>query len=429
MGGFFYHVLALNISLTPLIAALLILMPLFKMRYSAYFRYWMWLVISLRLLVPVSFGAYSPFLLNFPVHTDLPEAISQSPIFQNSDFTGAAVASALFSGLTFGKIITVMYFTGVIAFLAYKFASYTLFLRSVKRWSREPVDAGIAGIVAELSPAYGLNADKNRLKIRRCKKIAGPMVIGLFRPTLLLPDDEYDPVKLRMVLSHEIVHLKRHDLWYKLVLLFVCALHWFNPVVQIMAKRADNDLEISCDNIVLKSADINEKKLYSKMIIEMAANNLRSAPPALSTNFKSGKDSLGNRIKGIFDSGIKKSGTAALIIIVFALAVMGEFVHIKNIPASLTGINQQVQAGQEIRPQINKAADSNKESLDYGTGLDYGIKEPQTAPTADNAGLPDMNTQGGASKPASLPSQPARPAQSATEVVIIDLNQLSPEDD
>ncbi|MDX9871107.1 MAG: M56 family metallopeptidase [Clostridia bacterium] len=418
MTEFFYHILSLNIGLTPVIAALLLLMPLWGIRYAASFRYWVWLALALRLLLPFSLGKYTPFLFNvplFPASPKLPETLSQGPISHSADCSETLSASTVFTQLTFGQIIIMLYFIVAISFLAYKLMAYALFCRRISKWSRGPSDTGIAERVSELSSIYRLKGRKTRLKIRICKKIAGPMVLGLFQQTLLLPDEEYDDEKLKMILSHEIVHIKRRDLWYKLALLLVCALHWFNPLVHIMAKRADRDLEISCDNLVLKAADIHEKKRYSMMIIEMAAHNSRSAPPALSTNFKSSKESLENRIKGIFDSGLKKSGRGAIIVIVFLLAFFGGVFKISDIPVSAANTGQPVQALPEREPSL--------EIKPEPPGENTAGESRETGDTPSETAMEDKD----------LPAQPRSaqtlsPAQPA-ELVMIDLEQLIAEAD
>ena len=73
------------------------------------------------------------------------------------------------------------------------------------------------------------------------------MIIGLFRPTLLLPHEGYQKIDLEVIIRHELVHFKRNDLWFKLLLVCANAVHWFNPVIYLMVREANRDIEISCD--------------------------------------------------------------------------------------------------------------------------------------------------------------------------------------
>ncbi len=78
-----------------------------------------------------------------------------------------------------------------------------------------------------------------------------PVMTGMISPVILLPDMAFTEEELSMILRHELVHWKRRDIWYKFVLLLANAVHWFNPLVWVMARQADQDIEISCDGAVL----------------------------------------------------------------------------------------------------------------------------------------------------------------------------------
>lgn len=77
------------------------------------------------------------------------------------------------------------------------------------------------------------------------------MLVGFFHPAILLPPVKFAGDELSLILKHELIHFKRHDLWYKALILEATALHWFNPVVYLMAKAAAVQCEISCDALVL----------------------------------------------------------------------------------------------------------------------------------------------------------------------------------
>jgi len=59
------------------------------------------------------------------------------------------------------------------------------------------------------------------------------MLVGLLKSTLILPVEIYTPAELRMIITHELVHFKRHDVWFKAILLVTAAVHWFNPFVYL----------------------------------------------------------------------------------------------------------------------------------------------------------------------------------------------------
>ena len=81
------------------------------------------------------------------------------------------------------------------------------------------------------------------------------MVIGVLRPRLLLPEEGYDARSLAFILRHELTHCRRHDLWYQLALLLANAVHWFNPLIWLMVRQAQGDMELTCDDAVVAGAD------------------------------------------------------------------------------------------------------------------------------------------------------------------------------
>ena len=87
---------------------------------------------------------------------------------------------------------------------------------------------------------------------------------GLLRPRLLLPHEGYDLQDLRYILRHELCHLKRRDMLLKLVLLAANAMHWFNPVVYLMLRQADEDIELACDSAATDGLELPERAAYSR---------------------------------------------------------------------------------------------------------------------------------------------------------------------
>ena len=96
------------------------------------------------------------------------------------------------------------------------------------------------------------------------------MAVGLFRTTVYLPHEHYTAQELEMIFRHELIHWQRKDLWYKLLLLAARSIHWCNPLVWRMAKRAERDLEISCDSMAVQGRDAAYRKAYGLMILQEA---------------------------------------------------------------------------------------------------------------------------------------------------------------
>lgn len=142
------------------------------------------------------------------------------------------------------------YLAGAAAFLLYQGVSYALFRRTVRRWKRDVSRADYAAMLSDTARDLGVSAPEMIV----CEAISTPAVTGLLRPRLLLPHEHYDVQELRYILRHELCHLKRRDMLLKLVLLAANAMHWFNPVVYLMLRQADEDIELACDSAATDGA-------------------------------------------------------------------------------------------------------------------------------------------------------------------------------
>lgn len=90
------------------------------------------------------------------------------------------------------------------------------------------------------------------------------MIMGFFTPVLVLPNRQYDPEKLHFILKHEMIHLKRRDVYKKLLFMTANAVHWFNPLMWLMQREAVIDMELSCDERVTQGEGYAVKKAYTE---------------------------------------------------------------------------------------------------------------------------------------------------------------------
>ena len=100
--------------------------------------------------------------------------------------------------------------------------------------------------------------------------IASPVLVGLFHPVILLPhESRMSGADLGMVIHHELVHLKRKDLWVKMLVVVAGAMHWFNPFVHKLRKEIHLWSELSCDEEVVKEMSPAERKHYGLTILNL----------------------------------------------------------------------------------------------------------------------------------------------------------------
>ncbi len=151
--------------------------------------------------------------------------------------------------------------------------------------------------------------------VRSCC-VKTPMLMGLRKPVLILPNRIYAPRMLESILRHELTHYHRMDLLYKWFAAAVFALHWFNPFMGLFRRELDRLCELSCDEFILREMTQEEKQNYGETLLSLAA--IRSLPRSVvATTFATEKRTLKERLEQImtYKHGGKKTIALALAIL------------------------------------------------------------------------------------------------------------------
>ena len=327
----------LNLLKTSLLGALAILLmlvskPLWRERYRAKARCWLWLALAAFLLFPVDFSvkdapvqAAPPQDYTLFVGTDKTTIQSTDHLFgdmaEKSGQTSTQVRDSIIArpvtdpaqkATRYIPVTTILfygYLAGAAAFLLCQGVSYVRFRRTVRRW-RSGVTRGDYRALLQ-DTARSLNVTAPEMFV--CEAISTPAVTGLFRPTLLLPHEGYDLNDLRYILRHELCHLKRRDMLFKLVLLAANAMHWFNPVVYLMLRQADEDIELACDSAATDGLDRAERAAYSRTLLAAVQSHVRALPAT--TCFGGTVERLKRRITNVLGAQKKRGlGVVALVL-------------------------------------------------------------------------------------------------------------------
>lgn len=324
------------------ILVLLALSPLLKKKYAAKWRYWVWMIVAVRLLLPWSLS-----LPQAPVQFAIPQMSLTTPITpsqyppaapsvegQGQSAVPETPSEPVGQEVSLLQMAAIIWTAGFLLFLLHQLIAYRLFRKRALHRGNVVHDGRIPEILARLCREMGI---RRQIKIIAGHNIGGPMMIGFIRPHLLFPHTEYTDKALHYILKHELTHLKRHDLWYKLLLLLAKAMHWFNPLVWLMFHQAGQDLELSCDDEVTQGASFQERKEYSKTILA-SIHYRQSGKTALSTYFYGSKNTMKERFQNILNMGIKRRGTLALCMVLILVGAAGAFVacHQANPPAAVT---------------------------------------------------------------------------------------------
>lgn len=360
----FYTLLEISVSVSAVILLILLLTPVLKKRFTAKWRYWIWLILAVRLLIPVNFHMPQP-----AVQISVPQkaVMMQSPAPQTVQSTGTPAPTNQPSQpeteqpFIASELLITVWAAGAAVFLLFRFTGYFMFLSMVRRWSHPVREAEICKVLQSEKEEMGIRCGQVFL---RCKRISSPMMVGFFKPMLLLPETYYSEEESRLIFKHELIHWKRHDVWYKLLLYVANAVHWFNPVVWLMARIAQGNTELVCDSEVVKGFGTDYRRRYGETILSsVRKSTIRGT--SFSTYFYGGAKTLKQRFSNILDIGRKHRGIAAFCVVLIGAASVGSLVACNgsNLNAQVSSASSQLSATSDVTSEENSAVSSKSNSV------------------------------------------------------------------
>lgn len=153
-------------------------------------------------------------------------------------------------------------------------------------------------------------------RLYRTPLAASPMLFGVFRTVIYLPDREYSKQQLQYIMLHERMHLQRNDVIIKWISAIAVSIHWFNPIVYLVRREIDHICELSCDEAVINGFDTRKKLGYCDTLIAMMSDTKCSKTIAMCEE----KKTLIRRLAAIRDC--KKHTKTAIVFSCVLLVVM-----------------------------------------------------------------------------------------------------------
>lgn len=316
MREFLSGLFEVSLTMGAVTALLLVLSPVWKRRFRPQWRCWAWLLVALRLAVPFNVSLpRAPVVLEAPAPAAVSAAWVEEGGFQGVELTartlppGEAAPEAAGRGvsLTTAELAFAAWAAVAAGVLAARLLRYAAFRRRTARWCT-PAGA------YEGVPVYA------------CALLSSPALTGLLRPRILLPEG-VEGERRAFALAHEAMHARRRDLWSKALLLWVCALHWFNPLVWLLRRAAERDMEIACDAAVLAGRDGEWRRRYGAALLSFVPVG-RPAP--LTSQFAGGARGLKERFRALMDASAKRPGRAALLLVLCAALLGGPLVACRS---------------------------------------------------------------------------------------------------
>lgn len=309
MRDYMITLLICSVTMSALSLFYMAVTPLLAKRYSVTSRYYTWLIMVI--------GLIFPFRPRF--HSALVKVVmtgdTAAPVIQIGNRAPVAVFGAANAVLPpaiphilWWQAAAAVWLAGMSVFLVYHAAKHRRFLKMAARWSDAITDEQTYALFQNLKAEMGITEN---IGLRFCDCVGSPMMTGLANPCILLPRAEFAPDELHFILKHELVHYRQKDLWYKCLVLLATAMHWFNPIVYLMAKAIDLQCELSCDEKVIRSTGADIRQYYSETIIGVVRYQSK-LKTVLSTHFYGGKKGMKERIFSIMDMSRKRAGSAVI---------------------------------------------------------------------------------------------------------------------
>lgn len=306
---------------TALGALLILLRPITKKLFPSAWHYYMWISVMVVMILPVRFilpqkplqpqpqiavSAVSevnrhaeivsePAQVQIP--SDTPRIKLQSDYRKLTSFVTGRVLSMAFLWLAVAGILILS-----------KIVRYILFLIILRRGSQTVECPELAAFT------------EKRIAVRKVRGISSPLMLGIFKPTLVLPATELTKEQLNNILSHEIVHFKRRDIALKWFTSLVKCIHWFNPAVYYISRQADIECEISCDMSVVKHMTKEQELSYVNTILTLLSDGASKTVP-LTTGMTGNKELLKRRFTMIKNK-TKFRRKIVIISIIAALVIL-----------------------------------------------------------------------------------------------------------
>ncbi|NGZ76504.1 DUF4825 domain-containing protein [Saccharibacillus sp. VR-M41] len=269
MTGLFLKIVNMSVT-ASYIAALVILVRLLLLKAPKAYSYALWLAVAVRLMLPVSFTSELSLLRL----ADTDAASAAGYIGTLPKFTAVEKVDLISVGTE--KVGTLIRESNLPA---------AGMLDQLVRWQFQPAKAvWIWLFVAAALLLYSLiSYIRLRIRIRTATKVRitgygrvyesdridTPFVCGFLKPSIYLPSG-MDPDQLPGILEHERKHISRGDHWIKPFAFLLLTLHWFNPLMWLSYRLMSRDMEMSCDESVLRKMGAGAKKRYASCLLSIS---------------------------------------------------------------------------------------------------------------------------------------------------------------
>ena len=334
MNEFMKVLLSLSVSGTLLLLLILVWKPLYKTKFSKRWQYYIWIIVALRFLLPFTpdttivgslFEKSGTTVITneIPTNPDVPVWVNTNnnetePIQTSRDITAVAMHEP------FNIYVFLFFIWSTLALVLFvrKITIYQSFIQYIKAGGVEVSDIKLLNLLSDCGEKLNI---KTRVELSYNPLIASPMIIGFFRPRIVLPVGDMEDKELSYIFVHELIHYKQRDMFYKWLIQIVVCAHWFNPFVYLLEKEVTKSCELSCDEKIISVLDDKAKREYGDTLISfMRSNNLYKSSLA-SVTLTEGAEQLKERLNAIINFK-KKTKWGIFISLLFTVMLVCGFI-------------------------------------------------------------------------------------------------------
>lgn len=285
--------LSLSCSGALMIAIIRLLLLLFQAQLSKQWQYYIWLVVAARLLVPFALETNLMGTLFQGIGTRI--AQSEYALFSGQDETSMTVplndaarkiqddfSKEQPQGETrMGALqneraeiwiwnhLWLFWMVTALVLLIRKITIYQSFVKYIRAGCVEVADINLLERLGKLA---GQSKVKTPMELYVNSLISSPLLIGFFRPCIVLPTDKLPDTEFQYIVLHELIHYRRRDMFYKWLIQITVCIHWFNPIVRLMSREVERTCELACDEAIIKRLDVQERRAYGDTLLNVAEN-------------------------------------------------------------------------------------------------------------------------------------------------------------
>ena len=374
MNEFIKILLSLSVSGALLLLFILGLKPLYKNRFSKRWQYYVWIIVALRFLLPFTpdttivgslFEKFDTAAITneIPTSPNVPVSVNPGnnnaePILTNREITDIAIRESF-------KYVCLFFIWSSLALVLFvrKITVYQGFIQYIKAGNKEVSDIKILNLLSDCEEKLNI---KTRVELSCNPLVASPMLIGFFRPRIVLPVRELEDKELSYIFVHELTHYKQRDMFYKWLIQIVVCVHWFNPFVYLLEKEVNKSCELSCDEKVIAVLDDKEKREYGDTLISfLKSNNLYKSSLA-SVTLTEGAEQLKERLGAIMNFK-SKTKTIRVLTVILTLFILSGAVFIGGYSVSAATDSKGTS-----KSSIPEKKGNGKSTYIYDENLGYG---------------------------------------------------------